>query len=45
MPTTVEGDGWRLRLDTSSQLQVDRVFRPAETRETPERSVSVFLMY
>lgn len=45
MPPTVEGDGWRLRLDTSSQLQADRVFRPGETRETPERSVSVFLMY
>jgi isoamylase len=44
MPPTVEGDGWRLRLDTSSQLQADRVFRSGETRETPERSVSVLLM-
>ncbi len=45
LPSPVDGEKWQLQLDTNDLSQSGRFFQPSETRETPERSVSVFLMY
>jgi glycogen operon protein len=44
LPPVVEGDGWRLQLTTTDAPQTDRVFRPGETVEMADRSVSLFSM-
>jgi isoamylase len=44
LPSPVDGEKWQLQLDTSDPKQVGQLFSPGEQRETPSRSVSVFLM-
>jgi glycogen operon protein len=44
MPPAIEREGWRQRLNTAAEPQTDRLFKPGETLEAADRSVSVFEM-
>jgi isoamylase len=44
LPAPVDGEKWQLQLDTGDPKQAGQLFSPGEQRETPSRSVSVFLM-
>jgi glycogen operon protein len=43
-PAAIDGQGWRLELDTSDSVQVDRVFKPGEMVEMYGRSVRLYAM-
>ena len=43
-PAAIDGQGWRLELDTSDTAQVDRVFKPGEMVEMYGRSVRLYAM-
>jgi len=44
LPPAVDGQGWRLLLDSADVSQQDRVYKPGETRDVADRSVSILLM-
>jgi isoamylase len=44
LPSPVDGEKWQLLLDTNDPSQAGQLFAPSQERETPARSVSVFLM-
>jgi glycogen operon protein len=44
MPPVVEGEGWRMRLNTATDPQTERVLRPGDILETADRSVILFVM-
>jgi glycogen operon protein len=44
MPPAIEREGWRQRLNTAAEPQTDRLFKPGETLEAADRSVTVFEM-
>jgi isoamylase len=46
LPPAVDGQGWRLLLDTHASLPIqEQPFLPGETRQVPDRSISIFVMY
>jgi isoamylase len=45
LPTVVEGNGWRLLLDTDNPSGVDKEFQLAESTERSGRSIAVFLLH
>lgn len=44
LPSPVDGEKWQLLLDTNDPSEAGQLFAPGQERETPARSVSVFLM-
>ncbi len=44
LPSPVDGEKWQLLLDTNDPSEAGQLFAPSQERETPARSVSVFLM-
>jgi len=45
LPAAVDAEKWQLQLDTNDPSQAGQFFAPHDERDTPERSVSVFLMH